>query len=105
MNHTEQQMVVQLTTGQLQELIREGVEKALQSESGKGISSTTERAWMTREETAKHLHVSFPTLRRYEREGVLKPTRIRRRVLYAVADVENLLKEGYSNQTTTRRKP
>ena len=43
--------------------------------------------FLSREETARMLHVSKPTLRNWEKLGILVPRRISRRVLYRRQDV------------------
>ena len=105
-NFTPQaRVVIELTPDDLQELIRQGVANAL------GNSSQTHRLpqdatndWLTREETANLLHVSFPTLRRYEKQKILVPRRIGRRVLYSRKDVEAKLQEGYSTNERRHRR-
>lgn len=47
---------------------------------------------LTREETAKHLKISLPTLRQREIEGILVPERSGKRVLYDQRTIEQYLK-------------
>lgn len=51
---------------------------------------------LTRNEAAKELHVTLPTLRSYEVQGKLKPKRAGRRVLYDQKDIEAFLSSGRS---------
>lgn len=52
---------------------------------------------LTREETARELHVAKMTLRSYELRGILKPHRIGRRVLYSRRDIQAALAAGRSS--------
>lgn len=102
MDEKKSTLVVHLTSGQLSELIEQGVANALgRTEETPGDHVND---WLTREETANLLHVSFPTLRRYEQQKILVPRRIGRRVLYSRKEVEARLQEGYNtNQRRYKR--
>ena len=50
------------------------------------------REYLTRNETAKLLHVTLTTLSRWEKYGILRPKRVGGRVYYPIAEVENALK-------------
>jgi excisionase family DNA binding protein len=52
---------------------------------------STERLLMTLEETATSLNVSPHTVRKWVREGRLRPVRLCRRLLFRPADVEMLI--------------
>lgn len=88
-------LVVHLTTEELERVIGRVVRSELAGSEEPDRNSEA-RQWLSRAETADLLHVSFPTLRRYEKEKILVPTRLGRRVLYAREDVEARLAEGYS---------
>lgn len=47
----------------------------------------------TRKETAKKLHITLPTLHKYDKDGLIKSVRIGRRVLYSETEILNALKE------------
>lgn len=57
-------------------------------------SSSSAVEYLSREETAKLLHVSFETLRKYEKAGTLLPCRLGRRVLYRKEDVDTALQRN-----------
>ena len=47
--------------------------------------------YLTRDEAAKMLRISLPTLADWTRQGMIPAQRIGRRVLYAISDIENTL--------------
>lgn len=60
-----------------------------------GTASNQETApdkWLTRDEVRLRFHVSFPTILKLEKEGVIKGYRMGRRVLFMRAEIENQLK-------------
>ena len=91
---TKANVLIQLTPGQLEEFVQHTVEETLRRK-GEHSSNDDLDDWLTREETAKMLHVSFPTLRQYEKEKLLVPCRIKRRVLYSRKEVEEKLRQGF----------
>ncbi len=93
-------VLIQLTPDQLSEFVQQAVQETLRSK-GKTASDSELNDWLTRKETSDLLHVSFPTLRRYEQQKILIPHRIGKRVLYSRKDVEARLQEGYN--TNQRR--
>lgn len=75
----DQQII--LTPVPLNELVGEIV-RAVRADMGAASEPPPEERLLTRTETAKELHVTLPTLRRYTREGKVKGYRIGNRVLY-----------------------
>ena len=60
-----------------------------------GTSSNKETApdkWLTRDEVRQRFHISFPTILKFEKEGVIKGYRMGRRVLFLKTEIENKLK-------------
>lgn len=54
----------------------------------------TNPEYLTRKEVKEKLHVSFPTLNRFDKEGILIAQKIGGRVLYLYSDVQKALKQG-----------
>lgn len=52
----------------------------------------SEEILYTREETAKRLSISLPTLNEYTKRGIIIGNRLGRRVLYKQSDIEAALK-------------
>lgn len=48
---------------------------------------------LTRKETAKMLNITLPTLHKYDKDGLIKSSRIGRRVLYRESEILGALKE------------
>lgn len=71
----------------VEDAVRVEVEKIL-----RGIPGS--KGFLTRSETALMLGVSLMTLYRMDKEGVLKPRRICRKLRYSVEDVNNLIERG-----------
>lgn len=74
---------------QLTEAISQAVVEKLESTNSSSKDSELE----TREETAKRLRISLPTLNRYTKKGIIKAHRVGGRVLYKRAEVDSALKE------------
>jgi len=51
--------------------------------------------YLTRKQVSEILHLSLPRLHRYENAGILRPSRVGRRVLYRRTDIEQVMKGGY----------
>jgi len=49
--------------------------------------------YLTREQAAKQLHITLPTLRSWTKSGQIKSYKIARRVLYKPGDIDNALRE------------
>ena len=73
----------------IQEIIRDEVTKALQDVS----SLVREQAVgiYTRQETAKYLKCSLPTLQKMVSDGKLHPSKVNGKLLFRKMEVENLL--------------
>ncbi len=52
--------------------------------------------YRTRKETSKKLHVSLPTLNRFDKDGILTAHKIGGRVLYLESDIEMALQQDQS---------
>lgn len=75
--------------------IKKLVSEAIREQkSEKKQSNVSEYA--TRKEVAEKLHISFPTLNRLHRDGILVSNKIGGRVLYLWSDVEKAINSGKS---------
>jgi DNA-binding transcriptional MerR regulator len=54
---------------------------------------------LTREEAAKALSLSAPTIDRLTKRGLLRPSRATRRPLYSVPEIERFLRETTADLT------
>ena len=95
MTEKNQTLLVHLTADALNQMIERGVSRALQQPGSSVPKQEDLNDWITREQTANMLHISFPTLREYEKQKILVPYRIGRRVLYSRKEVEAKLREGF----------
>ncbi len=87
-------VIVSLSPAELAGVIRTTIDAALDERlSDMSLQSPQEEEeFLTRDEAKALLHVSYVTLRKYEKQGLLYPCRIGRRVLYRKADVVSALK-------------
>ncbi|WP_050899193.1 helix-turn-helix domain-containing protein [Marinitoga piezophila] len=56
-----------------------------------------EDEFLTKKEVAKLLKVSEVTIYRWSKQGILKPIKIGKKVLFKRADIEKLLNESYKS--------
>ena len=84
----ENQILIQKATlSELRTMLSETIEEYLRPvEVEKKISSI-----LTRQEAARMLNVSLPTLHFWTKEGIIKGTRIGSRVRYRLTDIESAL--------------
>lgn len=91
----KENLLVQLSVGDLQQLISDVVKNELQKITDaiklNPKESDKENDFLTREETAKLLKVSTTTLFLWNRDSVLKAKKIGRRVYYSKSEVYNKL--------------
>lgn len=73
---------------QLKELLSEVIQNHLQEGLNYKQLPKAEEEYITREETAKKLRISLPTLNTLTKSGKLLGYRIGRRVLYKLTEVE-----------------
>lgn len=72
----------------IEEIIGNQVKKELSA-----LQKSPEIKFMSRQETAKFLHITLPTLHHWTKFGYLKSYRIRNRVLYKSDEVISSLKD------------
>ncbi len=86
--------LLSISADELRTMITGAVTEALESRQAPEAPHDDQDTYLTREETAKELHVSKLTLRNYEKRGILKPQRIGRRVLYSRNEISAALAAG-----------
>ncbi len=86
------ELLIYLTVEQFDERLNKFAEKFLgtKTQSKEPISPE----YRTRQETSKKLHVSLPTLHRFDKEGILTARKIGGRVLYLQSDIEKAINQG-----------
>lgn len=91
----KENLLVQLSVGDLQQLISDVVKNELQKITDaiklNPKESEKENDFLTREETANLLKVSTTTLFLWNRDSILKAKKIGRRVYYSKSEVYNKL--------------
>lgn len=82
-------MVVQLTVDQLQKIISNAVLLGIQEHQKSVIVNdpTESDTLLTREEASRLLKVSFPTLWKWNKDGILKAKKMGKKVFYNKEDV------------------
>lgn len=58
--------------------------------------TTSNPEYFSRKQTKEKLHVSYPTLNRFDKEGILKAHKIGGRVLYLSTEVDEAIKKNTS---------
>lgn len=89
-------MIVTLTVGQLEEIIRNVLSVELQKQISSTPTGTEKESdeLLTREAVSKMLKVSFPTLWSWDKNGILMAKRMGTRVFYEKADVMAQLRKN-----------
>ena len=82
----------QTTQAQLKNIIRASVAEALESLRAE-LKTSPKSEKLTRQQLKDEFHISFPTILKLEKKGVLKSYRISRRVLFDRLEVEAALEE------------
>jgi hypothetical protein len=77
---------------QLKDIIRVSVAEALESLRAESKERPSKQK-LTRQQLKDEFHISFPTILKLEKKGVLKSYRISRRVLFDRLEVEAALEE------------
>lgn len=88
--------IIGLTKDELIQLIKDGVKLELnrQRAIGQTIFNVSQEKFLSRSETAELLHVTEVTLNNWEKQNILVPKRIGRRVLYKESEVLNRLNDA-----------
>ena len=77
---------------QLKDIIRAGVAEALESLRAESKESPSKQK-LTRQQLKDEFHISFPTILKLEKKGILKSYRFGKRVLFDRSEVEASLQE------------
>ena len=85
-------IIEQTTQAELRSLIRLSVAEALESLRAESKERPSKQK-LTRQQLKEEFHISFPTILKLEKKGVLKSYRISRRVLFDRLEVEAALEE------------
>ena len=87
--------IVVLNEKQFEELIYRTVSRCLAEKNiGNRVDSHVEEGYHNREELCEKLHISYPTLWRIEKAGLLKSQKVGRKNLYSMQEVNDLIKSG-----------
>lgn len=89
---TKSIVLEQTTQAELRSIIRSSVVEALESLRAESKESPSKQK-LTRQQLKDEFHISFPTILKLEKKGVLKSYRIGRRVLFDRLEVEAALQE------------
>lgn len=84
-----QNLLIQASLSDIEAVVRKVLDDRLNDLMPQGKEDTP--LYLTRDEAAKMLRISLPTLADWTRQGIIPAQRIGRRVLYAISDIENTL--------------
>jgi hypothetical protein len=85
------ELLIYLTVEQFDERLNKFAETILGTKTQSKEPNSPE--YRTRKEVSKELHVSFPTLNRFDKEGILTARKIGGRVLYLQLDIEKAINQ------------
>ena len=86
--------VIDLARKDLKEIVSEVVREEIESlKSFLSYPAIVDTEYLTREQAAKKLHITLPTLGAWTKAGRIKSYKIARRVLYKPEDIEEALHE------------
>lgn len=85
--------LIHYTVDEFQRDLKKIVSEAIREQNPKK-KETSESEYITRKEVSEKLHISFPTLNRLHREGILVSNKIGGRVLYLWSDVEKAINQN-----------
>jgi len=83
-------IILQITVEEFKAYLDAAVQKTLDNY----VPPKDEVEYLTREEVAKKLRISLPTLHANVKKGILNPKRISGRVLFSQDEIEELLASG-----------
>lgn len=85
-----EQFLIHYTVSDFQNDIRKIVAETIRDTKSES-KETIRPEYLTRQQVKEKLHVSFPTLNRFDKEGILTAHKIGGRVLYLWSDVEKAI--------------
>ena len=79
----------------LLKMVTKGVREIVADEIRKAITEAKNapKKMYSREEASRVLHITIPTLWRWEKEGVINGVRVNRRVLFSEDEITRVLKQ------------
>jgi len=86
--------LITLSVDELEKIIKKSVSEVLKTPLLQKQSE--EETFLTREETAKKLHISLGTLDSYTKLRLIKAEKLGNRVLYRTSDIDEALSEKIS---------
>lgn len=87
-----EQIFISIPLEKFEEVIKASVSEVLNANIEKDTQDS-EKAYLTRQQTAKLLHISLTTLDTYTREEIIKGYKMGHRVLYKKSDIGDALLE------------
>lgn len=88
---------VMLQMDDLRQIVTEIVEEVCAKRGLNEKPSTDEGEWLTREEVCEMLHITYTTLWRKEKEGVIKKHKMGRRNLYSRKEIMAMFSSAILN--------
>lgn len=80
---------IMVNSDDLRQIVAEMVEE-LSAQPSQGNMANGESEWLSREDVCRILHITFTTLWRKEKEGLITRHKIGRRNLYSKKEIESL---------------
>lgn len=78
----------------LREVLAEVLQSVIDSKSAERQATDNTTEYYTRDEACARLHITFTTLWRLEKKGVIQAYKVGRRCLYAKSEVDALIAKG-----------
>ncbi len=91
-----------LQVDDLRQVVTEIVEEVCEKRGLNERPSGDEDEWLTREEVCDRLHITYTTLWRKEKEGVIRKHKMGRRNLYSRRDVDAMLAAAVGSSGAVR---
>jgi excisionase family DNA binding protein len=93
-NQNDTIRIIDLVRKDMKEIVSEVVREEIEAlKSFLNYPAIVNKEYLTREQAAKKLYVTLPTLRAWTKTGRIKSYKIARRVLYKPEDIDNALRE------------
>jgi hypothetical protein len=97
--------VVVLNEEQFEDIIYRTVSQCLKEKNiGNLVEKPGDEGFYDRDELCELLHISYPSLWRIEKSGILKSQKVGRKNLYSKAEVNQLMKSGKLAKYNRNRK-
>lgn len=83
--------LLQMVTNGVREIVADEIRKALTD------AKNAPKKMYSREEACRVLHITIPTLWKWEKQGVINGVRVNRRVLFSEDEIARVLKQKGGN--------